>query len=382
MQRLFAVSVLASLLLASCKTAPKPPEQVSSTSFGAPGTPVPRAGDEIMACGQLFHTGAPVVLWTDPGGYDAYRTDRRFAPYDKASFEATTQESADAKKNKKATALTITSPNRYGLRYTVRSTQPTTQPTTRELLNGLSFELTEAQLDSARAGWQLRDLQDRIDQFVYHYDVAGTSQTCFKVLHDMRGLSVHFMLDLDGTIYQTLDLKERAWHATTSNNRSIGIEIANMGAYPTRANNAFSEWYAKDNTGHTVIHIPARYEGGGIRDQSIVLRPVRDAVITGVVQGKTYHQYDLTPQQYASLIKLTATLCTVFPKMKCDYPRDKEGKLIPHKLPDDELGRYQGLLGHYHVQTDKQDPGPAFQWDTVIDGARALMKPPAVAAAP
>ncbi len=97
MQRLFAVSVLASLLLASCKTAPKPPEQVSSTSFGAPGTPVPRAGDEIMACGQLFHTGAPVVLWTDPGGYDAYRTDRRFAPYDKASFEATTQESADAK---------------------------------------------------------------------------------------------------------------------------------------------------------------------------------------------------------------------------------------------------------------------------------------------
>jgi len=37
---------------------------------------------------------------------------------------------------------------------------------------------------------------------------------CFKVLHDHRDLSVHFMLDLDGTIYQTLDLKERAWHAT------------------------------------------------------------------------------------------------------------------------------------------------------------------------
>ena len=40
------------------------------------------------------------------------------------------------------------------------------------------------------------------------------------------------MLDLDGTIYQTLDLKEGAWHATVANGRSIGIEIANIGAYP------------------------------------------------------------------------------------------------------------------------------------------------------
>ena len=34
------------------------------------------------------------------------------------------------------------------------------------------------------------------------------------------------MLDVDGTIYQTLDVKERAWHATTSNTRAVGIEIA------------------------------------------------------------------------------------------------------------------------------------------------------------
>jgi N-acetyl-anhydromuramyl-L-alanine amidase AmpD len=81
-------------------------------------------------------------------------------------------------------------------------------------------------------GWDLPLLQREVDQFVIHFDVAGTSRQCFKTLHDLRGLSVQFMLDLDGTIYQTLDLKERAWHATTSNNRSVGIEIANMGAYP------------------------------------------------------------------------------------------------------------------------------------------------------
>src|SRR5438045_2731546 len=51
------------LLLASCQTAP------------APGTIVPRRGDEIIVAGHLVHTGTPIVLWMDPGGYDAYRVE-------------------------------------------------------------------------------------------------------------------------------------------------------------------------------------------------------------------------------------------------------------------------------------------------------------------
>ena len=35
------------------------------------GQPEPRRGDEVVAAGQFFHTGTPVVLWLDPGGYDA-----------------------------------------------------------------------------------------------------------------------------------------------------------------------------------------------------------------------------------------------------------------------------------------------------------------------
>jgi hypothetical protein len=60
--------------------------------------------------------------------------------------------------------------------------------------------------------------------------------------------------------------------------------------------------------------------------------------------------------------------------MKCDYPRDENGKLITRTLPDEMLANYKGLIGHYHVQRDKQDPGPAFDWDKVVSGARALMK--------
>ena len=49
---------------------------------------------------------------------------------------------------------------------------------------------------------------------------------------------------------------------------------------------------------------------------------------------------------------------------------------MTHKLPGAELQNYQGVLGHYHIQTDKVDPGPALQWDYVIGEARRIMKEP------
>jgi N-acetyl-anhydromuramyl-L-alanine amidase AmpD len=307
-----------------------------------PGTPAPRKGDEIVLAGQFVHTGTRVVLWMDPGGYDAYRVERRFSPLEKSSWEASKEE-----------VPALTSPNRYNLR---RS------------------GLTDAQLERVRGGgWDLPTLQQVVDQFVIHFDACGTSRQCFKVLQDERDLSVHFMLDLDGTIYQTLDLKERAWHATTSNSRSVGIEIANMGAYGPGEKNPFETWYAKEPSGRTRITIPETYGDGGIRTEHFIGRPARPQPVQGVIQGRDLFQYDFTSQQYRALIKLTATLCRVLPKIKCDYPRDAAGKLIAQKLPDAELRNYQGILGHFHVQTNKVDPGPAFQWDYVIRRARRLI---------
>ena len=92
---------------------------------------------------------------------------------------------------------------------------------------GLLINLGAADHRRVRGGgWELDALRDVVDQFVIHFDVAGTSRRCFETLHDHRGLSVQFMLDVDGTIYQTLDLKESAWHATKANGRSVGIDNA------------------------------------------------------------------------------------------------------------------------------------------------------------
>jgi N-acetyl-anhydromuramyl-L-alanine amidase AmpD len=209
---------------------------------------------------------------------------------------------------------------------------------------------------------------------VLHFDAAGISRNCFKILHDTRDLSVHFMLDLDGTIYQTLDLKEEAWHATTSNNRSVGVEIANLGAYGLNEKDPLGKWYKTDGKGRTIIVIPDAAGPNPERKRHFTGRPVRREVIVGEVQGRELRQYDFTRQQYKALAKLTATLCIVFPKIKCDYPRDAGGKLMSRKLPAAELQNYEGVLGHYHIQTDKVDPGPALQWDYVIGEARRLMK--------
>src|SRR5579863_1803071 len=146
----FGVALVAVLFVNGCATAP------------TPGAYEPRKGDEIVAAGQFFHTGTPVVLWMDPGGYDAYRVERRFSPIAKADWEDSHAEVKD-----------LTSPNRYGMR---------------------TRSLSTNEIEQVRGGgWTLPLLQRVVDQFVLHFDDAGTSRTCFRVLQDHRDLSVHFM---------------------------------------------------------------------------------------------------------------------------------------------------------------------------------------------
>jgi N-acetylmuramoyl-L-alanine amidase len=320
---------LAALLFAATLLADEPRGKIAER--------LERNGDEIMVCGQLYHTTTRVVLWTDPGGYDAYRVEPRFAPLAPAARAA-------------AGNVMTSRVTRFGLR---------------------QKGLTPDEVEKVRGGgWDLPTLQRVVDQFVIHFDAAGTSKRCFQVLQDRRGLSVHFMLDLDGTIYQTLDAKESAWHATIANGRSIGIEVANIGAYPVDGPDPLAATYQSDASGRIFI---AGTDASGPAGSG-VLRPNRNELVVGTIQGKRLKQYDFTPQQYEALAKLTATLCRLFPRIRPDYPREESGALMTHKLPDADYARYRGILGHYHVQTNKVDPGPAFQWEPFLKSTRELLK--------
>ena len=310
-------AAFAAALPAACSSAPEP------------GQRLPRLGDEISVCGQLFHTGTPVVLWSDPGGYDAYRPWPRFArageePTEKAHYS----------------------------------------PARRNLPPDVARRVAER-------GWTLEDLRKVVHLFVIHYDVAGTARQCFKVLQDMRTLSVHFLLDVDGTIYQTLDLKERAWHAGSANDHSVGIEIAHIGAYPAPDHEVLRTWYRRDERGLRVV-FPKWMTETGIRTAGFVARPARQELIHGEIHGRRYWQHDFTAEQYRALARLTATLSRVLPRVRLAAPRGPDGAVVRHALAGPELHAFEGLVGHWHVTRRKQDPGPAFEWDRVLRSARAL----------
>jgi hypothetical protein len=85
-----------------------------------------------------------------------------------------------------------------------------------------------------------------IKMFVNHWDVCLNSESCNRVLNaDGRSASIHLMIDNDGTIYQSLDLQNIAWHAggRSWNACSIGVEISN--AYYTK----YQDWYVRNGYG-------------------------------------------------------------------------------------------------------------------------------------
>ena len=87
-------------------------------------------------------------------------------------------------------------------------------------------------------------------------------------------------------------------------------------------------------------------------------------------------QYDFTPEQYESLARLLATLSRSLPGIRLDAPRDGRGAVRRDVLDDAELAAFSGVLGHHHVSADKQDPGPAFDWEAVLARARTLAASP------
>jgi N-acetylmuramoyl-L-alanine amidase len=270
--RNIAAALVAAIVLAKSAA-------VAQESLSTPGT-------SIVVAGQAFDVGRPVVLWRDPQGFDAYQTrciDQTGGCCDGES-------------------------KRYGIRKGVE--------------NG-----------------SLNELQTTISQLVLHFDGCVNSRSCFKSMHNRPrpsgagcGLSAHFMIDADGTIYQTLDLAERAFHAEEANSDSIGVEICNRGRVDR------TEW----------PKLPPDYP----------TRVTREVTIN----GDRHEAYEFRPEQYDAIIALTRTLLRVFPKIKPIIP-ETDGRPIMDTLPDPLA--FAGILGHLHIEKKKWDPG-ALDWERIL----------------
>jgi N-acetyl-anhydromuramyl-L-alanine amidase AmpD/murein DD-endopeptidase MepM/ murein hydrolase activator NlpD len=301
--RALAVSALLAAALAAALGAARAGEPgAPSGSAGAPsssaGASTSSAGSSIVVAGQLYDVGRPVVLWSDPQGFDAYQTsciDQKGGCCDRSS-------------------------PRFGAR------------------KGLE--------ERSVAG-----LENVISQLVLHFDGCVNSRSCFKSMHNREraagstgcGLSAHFMIDADGTIYQTMDLVERAYHAEEVNSTSVGVEICNRGRVDK------GEW----------PKLPAEYR----------TRPEKDVVIN----GEHHLAYEFRAEQYDSIIALARTLLRVFPRIKPVTP-EKDGLTVMDTLAD-PLG-FAGIVGHLHVDLQKQkwDPG-ALDWGRIMKALNGFELP-------
>lgn len=263
-----------------------------------PSPPGPTRGTAIVAAGQPFDVGRTVVLWNDDQGFNGYEKRCIDQTGGCCDFDS----------------------ERYGVR------------------KGLTKR-------------SLETLQGIVSQFVLHFDGCVNSRSCFKSMHNRTrpgggsgcGLSAHFMIDTDGTIYQTLDLAERAYHAEQENSISVGVEICNRGRYnPAEMHKLPAEWRT---------------------------RPRRDVIINGF----KYNAYDFRPEQYESIVALTRTLLRIFPKMKPEVP-ERNGEVILETL--EKPLDFHGIVGHLHVDLDKQkwDPG-ALDWKRILRALQGFVFP-------
>jgi len=166
----------------------------------------------------------------------------------------------------------------------------------------------------------------KIRYFVNHWDVCLSSRSCARVL-DKRGISVHFMIDNDGTIYQTLDMQHAAWHAGSSrtNRPSVGVEITN--AYYLK----YQDTYVARGHGERPI--------------------VENAEVHGRELGPFL---DFYPVQIEALKALWAAVHEAI-GMPYEAPLNEAGETSTTYEQNVAYGNFTGYISHYHVSKNKID---------------------------
>lgn len=161
---------------------------------------------------------------------------------------------------------------------------------------------------------------------VTHWDVCLSARSCFRVLKK-KGISSHFAIDNDGTIYQMVDTQHIGWHAGNRrvNNASVGIDFSN--AYYTK--------------------YQSYYERGGFGSRPLL----EDSVVHGRTLAPHLGYYPVQIGAYKALLKCLHDHY----KIKLECPLDDEGDLLTEVCPKAAKGRFKGIINHYHLTRKKKD---------------------------
>ena len=248
----------------------------------------------IIIAGEKYDIGTRVVLWDEKYGLNGYDTSK----------------------------------------YTIKKQDRKTGKTKIEIIKGKRYS-SRSKIRKVDRNW----LNKYVNQFFLHHSGMYRSAGTYLVLHKQRGLSVHFIMDDDGTIYQCLDVKERAWHGGSCNPTSVGIEI------DSRA---------------SARRFPKAYDKAHQKRFRVGPRKVK----LDNIHGMKLRGYAYSDGQYSALIKLAKCLCEQLGIPK-DFPRGQHGKLVKGVIPN--YRKYKGILCHYNMTKNKIDP-VSLDHDRILKG--------------
>ena len=175
--------------------------------------------------------------------------------------------------------------------------------------------------------------------FVTHWDVCLSSSSCYRVL-EKRGISIHFGIDNDGTIYQWLDMQHAGWHCGNrqQNHTSVGVEVSC--AYATK----YQSWYVKHGFGERPVISNAKVHGKSLKPH--------------------LGFYDIQLKALAALWEAVSWAL----KIPLELPKTKNG--VDKDCTD---LNFRGFCNHYHLTSRKIDCA-SLDNQSVLDEAKLLRK--------
>lgn len=243
-----------------------------------------------------------------------------------------------------------------------------------------------------------------IRQVMFHLSGSDTVKKSVDALAS-RSLSTHILVGQDGTIYQAIDLDSAAYHGGEANNHSVGIDIVQrygffrfdedmtLERFDAMKPAERDQWLAKakrrrggacslleehpelealankleteeermfaaddDTNPH---NFPSDLNAG-IKDPRRlhpIVGPVE--INRGNVRG-----YGPTPAAMEATVLLSSALLAAYPEIPRSIPSTFRGDPIL-RVADDPRG--YGLVGHFHWEAMRVDPGPGFDWQALVN---------------
>jgi hypothetical protein len=184
-----------------------------------------------------------------------------------------------------------------------------------------------------KRNYNFQKLQDKIQNFAVHWAANYRAKHVFNGLN-YRKLSCNFIIDDDcdnngfASIYQCLPIVYSGYSQGNGfNDLGAGVEIA----------------YQPD------LWNENRYDPNDMAKWKV---PSHDNTIAKI-HGTTLKVHLPTIAQMNSLKKLIYGYCSLFPKVKPEFPKYKDGTYITTTL--NYPFNYNGLVNHYHLTKRKID---------------------------